>query len=182
MIEAFIGLGANIGEPLQQLNQAVAHIANIPSTSVVALSSIYQSAPMGPQDQPDFLNACLKIQTDLSADRLLEALKAIEEDMGRVKARHWGERCIDLDLLLYGATVQHTPHLTLPHPGISERAFVLMPLIDIEGNAFTLPCGASLGSLLACQSGEIPHSLDLQLQAPGLSETCVESHSARSAC
>ncbi len=149
MKQALIGLGANIEDPAKQLQAAITALSDLPATTVVACSAVYRSRPMGPQDQPDFLNACVELRTALSPLALLTHLQAIESSQGRERRRHWGERCIDLDLLLHGREVMQTDRLTLPHPGITERDFVLRPLIDLLGANATLPCDQRLGDLLA---------------------------------
>ena len=109
----YIGLGSNLDQPLQQLRNAVIELASLPGTSLMTISSWYRSAPMGPQDQPDFINGVAKLQTSLTPRKLLEALQAIEQLHQRKKDRHWGPRTLDLDILLYGGPVSYT-HLTLP--------------------------------------------------------------------
>jgi len=98
----------------------------------VKTSHLYQSPPMGPQDQPNYLNAVVQLNTDLAALSLLDRLQAFEQDAGRVRLRHWGERTLDLDLLIYGNEQIHNERLTVPHVGVLERDFVLIPLLDID--------------------------------------------------
>lgn len=131
VITAYIGLGSNLAEPLAQLKNARLAISALPQTEELAFSSFYQSPPMGPQDQPDYVNAVMAIATDLAALDLLRCLQTIEQQQGRVRNRHWGERTLDLDLLLYGNQHINHPDLSVPHPGIRERAFVLYPLQEI---------------------------------------------------
>lgn len=145
---ALVGLGANIGEPLKQLTRAVAGLLHHNAITLRAVSPVYRSTPMGPSDQPDFYNACVHLETSLSAQALLNELQAIENAQGRVRHRHWGERCIDLDLLLFDAEVIHSSSLTVPHPGLSERDFVLRPLIDLLGPDYRLPSGETLSQCL----------------------------------
>lgn len=142
---AFIGLGSNLNDPRYQLDQAVAHLSDLPLSSLNAISPYYQSKPVGPQDQPDFINACAMLETRLSPLALLDQLQAIEQRHQRQRARHWGPRTLDLDLLLYDDQVWQHPRLTLPHPEMRNRAFVLIPLSDI---AFTvcLPDGSAITS------------------------------------
>lgn len=149
MTPALIGLGANIEDPARQLQLAVNALDELADSTVVACSPVYRSKPMGPQDQPDFLNACVELRTTLSPAALLTALQAIEAAQGRERRRHWGERSIDLDLLLHGRETMNTDSLTLPHPGIIARDFVLRPLIDLMGEHAMLPSGERLGALLA---------------------------------
>lgn len=148
MIRAFIGLGANLAEPLSQLRQAVSALSRLPDSHLVACSPLYQSSPMGPADQPDYLNAVVALDTDLSPHALLDELQRIEREQGRVrKAERWGPRPLDLDLLLYGTRVLEDARLTLPHYGMRSRAFVLLPLADLAPG-LVLPCGTPLAELV----------------------------------
>ena len=149
MKDAFIGLGANIGQPAIQLVAACRHLASLENSVLIGLSKVYSSAPMGPQDQPDFLNACAHIKTALGPETLLQRLQEIENTMGRNRVRHWGERCIDLDLLLYEGACIDTASLQLPHPGMCQRAFVLQPLADLAGSDFVVPNGGDIATLLS---------------------------------
>lgn len=131
-VPAYIGLGANLGEPLQQLRTALASLAQLPDTRLVAVSPAYRSRPMGPQDQPSYINAVAGILCTLEAEVLLDSLQAIERGMGRAPGgERWGPRIIDLDLLVYGDKVVASNRLVLPHRGIHERSFVLYPLADM---------------------------------------------------
>lgn len=129
---AYVGLGANLGEPLQQLRSAVAALVALPGCTLAGISRLYGSAPIGPQDQPDYLNAVARLDTQLTPHALLGQLQAIENEHGRVRARHWGERTLDLDLLLFGNDRIHTRDLIVPHPEMLNRAFVLRPLMDLD--------------------------------------------------
>jgi len=128
---AYIGLGSNLSNPIDQLKTALQSIDALPSTQLLQSSSFYGSKPLGPQDQPDFVNAVCKIQTNLSAKELLHQLQKIELEQGRIKKRHWGERLIDLDILLFGNDIISTDELTVPHAQIALRDFVLIPLVEI---------------------------------------------------
>ncbi len=131
-IPAYVALGSNLAEPRTQIEIAFKRLASIADTRLVCRSRLYQSRPMGPQDQPQFINAAAGLLTRLTAPDLLVQLKSIERDMGRIPAPvRWGPRVIDLDLLLYGQLVTQGPDLVLPHPAIHERNFVLYPLADI---------------------------------------------------
>jgi len=131
-IIVYIGLGSNLATPAIQIESARSAISVLESVQELAFSSLYQSPPMGPQDQPDYVNAVMAIKTELSAIRLLRALQKIELDQGRVrKDERWGARTLDLDILLYGQQVINQPNLIIPHYGIAERAFVLYPLQEI---------------------------------------------------
>ncbi len=141
---AYIGLGSNLSEPVAQVQAAIHEITNITQINVMRVSSLYLSKPMGPQDQGDYINAVLALETSLSAIKLLDALQAIENEAGRVrKENRWGARVLDLDILLFGAEIINNPRLTIPHYGIKEREFVLTPLAEIAPNLI-LPGGESV--------------------------------------
>jgi 2-amino-4-hydroxy-6-hydroxymethyldihydropteridine diphosphokinase len=131
MARVFIGLGSNLANPLLQVQSALRSLSELPSTQLQQVSPCYASTPQGPQDQPDFVNAVCLLQTELTPLALLDALQAIEQAQGRIKKRHWGERLIDLDILLYDNMLLQTECLTLPHPQMVQRDFVLIPLADI---------------------------------------------------
>lgn len=133
--EAWIGLGSNLAgklaSPQAHILQAFEELAALPSSKLLARSSLYCSPPMGPPDQPDFINAVARLRTELLPDALLDALQGIETAHNRVRERRWGARTLDLDILLYGSGQIHSSRLSIPHPGIGERAFVLYPLREI---------------------------------------------------
>ena len=131
MTIAFLGLGSNLDGPFNQLTNAINAINTIPSTSLNQTSSFYKNKPVGPQDQPDFLNAVASIDTGLSPDSLLDYLQEIEMQQGRKRKIRWGARTLDLDILLYGNEVINTMRLVIPHPEMHRRAFVLHPLFEI---------------------------------------------------
>lgn len=132
MAMVFIALGANLGDPSAQANDAIAEIATLTSTQVLQTSPFYRSKPLGPQDQPDYLNAVLQIETQLSPLELLLSLQKIEKNLGRVrKSNRWGPRTLDLDILLYDNVILATDILTIPHYDMKNREFVLYPLFDI---------------------------------------------------
>ncbi len=135
----YIGLGANLNQPLEQLRQAKIAIAQLPKTFIVATSSIYQSQPLGPQDQPDFLNAVLQITTEFSPQELLIALQTIEQQQGRQRTQHWGPRTLDLDILLFDDQIIDQADLKIPHPEMLNRAFVLVPLAEIAPEKVVSP-------------------------------------------
>ena len=149
MNTVFIGLGSNLDEPLLQIKSAVASLKEINDTKFISLSSNYRSAPMGPQDQPDYINAVAKVDTNLSAENFLDELQNIENKQGRVRKQHWGARTLDLDILLYSNEVISTERLTVPHIGISERNFVLLPLNDLVDDDFEIPSVGKISELLA---------------------------------
>lgn len=131
MITAYIGLGSNLDGPKIQLKKAVDEIEHIPDTQLCKISSFYRTTPVGPQDQPDYINAVVQIKTGLKSDDLLIALLDIEKKLGRKRGKRWGARIIDLDLLLYGQEEKKGKNLVVPHPELKNRAFVLYPLYEI---------------------------------------------------
>ncbi|WP_166837206.1 2-amino-4-hydroxy-6-hydroxymethyldihydropteridine diphosphokinase [Rheinheimera pleomorphica] len=148
-VRCYIGLGANLAQPLAQLQQAVAALRLLPASQLIAVSSFYGSKPMGPQDQPDYVNAVAALDTELPAEALLDALQLIEQQQGRQrKDERWGPRTLDLDILLYGDDIINSERLTVPHYGLKQREFVLYPLAEIAPN-LSLPDGTVLSSLLA---------------------------------
>lgn len=141
---AYIGLGSNLSEPIEQVKNAIDEIKQLAQCQVSAISSLYLSKPMGPQDQNDYINAVIAIETSLSAIELLDALQAIENKAGRVrKDNRWGARILDLDIILFGHNIINTERLTIPHYGMHEREFVLLPLAEIAP-ALNLPNGESV--------------------------------------
>lgn len=146
MVLAYVGLGSNLEDPLEQINRAFGELGNLPATQLVARSALYQSRAIGPE-QPDYINAVALLETSLEPLALLDSLQAIEQAHRRVRLQHWGPRTLDLDLLLYGdETIQH-PRLGVPHPYLTQRAFVLYPLADIDPN-LQLPDGQPLQALI----------------------------------
>jgi len=131
-VAAYIGLGANLDNPVEMIKSARLAINKIPGVRELAFSSLYCSAPMGPADQPDYINAVMAVETTLKPLELLHELQAIEIAHGRVRrGERWGPRTLDLDLLLYGCERMVSDVLTVPHPGIADREFVLYPLEEI---------------------------------------------------
>ncbi len=131
MTLAYVGLGANIGEPQRQLQSAFMALDRLPETRVTARSGLYRSAPLGNPDQPEFLNAVARLETELSPEALLQSLQEIELRHGRQRPFAGAPRTLDLDLLLYGDLAVDSPRLAVPHPRMHERAFVLKPLAEI---------------------------------------------------
>ena len=146
MTDAFIGLGSNLAEPSVQLAQAVIGLAALPDTELVAQSPFYRSRPVGPQDQPDFVNGVVWLRTGLSSLTLLDHLQAIEQAHGRERLQHWGPRTLDLDLLIYGSETISEDRLKVPHPELPNRDFVLQPLLDLDP-ALALPDGTRIADL-----------------------------------
>ena len=149
MERVYIGLGSNLATPLEQLRSALAALAALPHTSLAAQSSFYASDPLGPADQPRYVNAVAALDTELSPLSLLDALQTIELEQGRTrKAERWGPRTLDLDILLFGERLLDEPRLTVPHYHMHARAFVLYPLAEIAP-ALQLPDGRALTELLS---------------------------------
>jgi len=132
--DAFVGVGSNLHEPHRQVERAVAALADIDQCRVLAVSNFYQSEPIGKSDQPDFVNAVVKVATTLTPSELLGRLLQIELRAGRQRQERWGPRVLDLDLLLFDDLVQTSDAPILPHPRMHERAFVLVPLLDIAAD------------------------------------------------
>ena len=155
--EAYIGLGANLGTPKTQCQQALAAL-EASKIEVERVSSFYRSEALllpGKDKQPDFLNLVALVSTELAPLDLLDCLLAIERDLGRVRHERWGARCIDLDLLLYANIALNHERLTLPHPGVKQRSFVILPLLELAPN-LRLPTGEYLANYRA---GAIPHEI-----------------------
>ena len=148
-VVVYVGVGSNLENPEKQVRSGMDECAALPRTTLRARSSLYRSAPMGPQDQPDYVNAVACLETGLLPDALLQELQAIEQRHGRQRERpqHWGPRTLDLDILLYGQDVIDTEHLKISHPGIAERNFVLYPLAEIDSR-LDIPGKGNLHALL----------------------------------
>jgi 2-amino-4-hydroxy-6-hydroxymethyldihydropteridine diphosphokinase len=148
MIEVYIGLGSNLALPQKQIQAACDSLAGLPDSSLIKCSSLYQSQPMGPQDQPDYVNAVVLIETELSPKSLLQQTQLIESQQGRIrKANRWGPRPLDIDILLFGRQQIDTEYLTVPHCGMKQREFVLYPLFEIAPDLI-LPCDQILSELV----------------------------------
>jgi 2-amino-4-hydroxy-6-hydroxymethyldihydropteridine diphosphokinase len=148
MTPAYVALGSNLRQPHIQLRKAVAALDALPRTRLEKVSCAYRSAAVGPGAQPDYLNAVALIATTLEPEQLLDALQQVERAQGRVRDVRWGPRTLDLDLLLYGDRIVNTPRLTIPHPRLRQRHFVLYPLREISGSELLLPDGTHLETLL----------------------------------
>ena len=131
MISVYLSLGSNIGDKKVYLEAALDRLNQLPQTTVAAVSSFYETAAWGKTDQDDFLNICCQLETELDAQQLLTECQKIEKDLQRVRHEHWGPRTIDIDILLYGNETIATENLSVPHPYMTERAFVLVPLEEI---------------------------------------------------
>jgi 2-amino-4-hydroxy-6-hydroxymethyldihydropteridine diphosphokinase len=144
-VRAFLGLGSNVGDRLANVQQAVDRLARTEGIRVVRASRVYETDPVGPP-QPDYLNAVVEVETTLPPRALLEACLGIEAVMGRVRGERWGPRVIDLDVLTFGREAVDKPGLTVPHPRMHERAFVLVPLLELDPDP-SLPGGRRLNSI-----------------------------------
>lgn len=130
-VPAYIGIGSNLGDSVARVRSAFDALAQLPGCKLIARSRLYRTKPFGPVQQGDFINAVAGMLTELSADALLHEIRQIESVAGRVRAERWGPRTLDLDLLVFGNERINTAELTVPHPGIADRGFVLAPLADI---------------------------------------------------
>lgn len=153
MQDAYVALGANLGDRESALNEAIRRLRADPELEVLRISPAYETAPVGYTDQPSFLNMALGLRTALGPVALLRRLLAIEQEMGRVRDIRWGPRNIDLDLLVYGEESIDTPELTLPHPRMGERAFVLVPLQDVWPDESPFPWMEELSSFSLQEEG-----------------------------
>lgn len=143
MHQAYIALGSNIQNPINQIKSALTALSSLPKTELLKVSSFYRNPPVGMLDQPDFINAVAKITTNFTASELLDKLLVIEHKQRRIRKEKNGPRTLDLDLLLYKQSVIKSPMLEVPHPRMHQRAFVLLPLAEIEPDLI-LPCGTSV--------------------------------------
>lgn len=156
MTLAYIAIGSNLSAPLEQVNAAIQALADIPQSRIVAVSSFYRTPPLGPQDQPDYLNAAVALETALDAESLLDNTQRIELQQGRErKAERWGPRTLDLDIMLFGDAIIRTGRLTVPHYDMKNRGFMLWPLIEIAPQ-LTFPTGESLKAVLEHLNAEKP--------------------------
>ena len=157
MVTTYIGLGSNLQNPAQQINQAISEISFCKEITLQKVSSLYRSPPMGPVDQPDYINAVAEIATTLGPLELLSVLQNIEHEHGRTRdAEKWGARTLDLDILLYGDKIINSDDLIIPHYGLYERAFVLYPLREIAPESLNIPGQGTLAELLTnCQKGSL---------------------------
>ena len=145
---AYIAIGSNIGNPYQNCTEAIHKISNNDSIKIISKSSFYQTSPVGGVEQDWFINCAIKINTSLTSDSLLFNLLNIESVMGRIRGGKWGPRLIDLDLLFYDSLISNKKKLTIPHPEIQKRNFVLMPLSDIAENLIHPVLKKTIGDLL----------------------------------
>ncbi len=148
LVDVFIGLGSNLDHPERQIRRALEGLAALPGVALAQTSPLYLSDPLGPPGQPDYVNAVAALRTDLDPLPLLDQLQAIEDQHGRERHERWGARTLDLDLLLFGQREIRHPRLTVPHPRLFERRFVLQPLADVAPE-LSLPDGRRIVDLLA---------------------------------
>ena len=159
MTLAYIAIGSNLASPLEQVNAAVQALGEIPQSKIVAVSSFYRTPPLGPQDQPDYLNAAVVLETALDAETLLDNTQRIELQQGRVrKAERWGPRTLDLDIMLFGDEVINTERLTVPHYDMKNREFVIVPLNDIAQD-LVLPEGKKVADLVKAFENHQMHKI-----------------------
>ncbi len=146
---AYLGLGANLGDPKAQLQEALERLSDSEEVEVSRVSTFFRNPPLGPENQPWYVNAVARVRTRLGPDELLRLLQQIETGMGRVRDARWGPRVIDLDLLLYNGEMIFSPNLVVPHPEMHRRAFVLAPLAEIAPRAWHPVLAKSAEDLLA---------------------------------
>jgi 2-amino-4-hydroxy-6-hydroxymethyldihydropteridine diphosphokinase len=164
---AFLGLGSNLGDRMANLQRAIDLLAGRPGIQVLRSSRVYETDPVGGPAQPPYLNAVVEVATRLSPQELLEVCLAVERRLGRVRGERWGPRTIDIDLLTYGREELNEPSLTVPHPRMHERAFVLVPLLELAPDP-PLPGGRSMASLRLATSalaGVEPYAPPLSVRA-----------------
>jgi 2-amino-4-hydroxy-6-hydroxymethyldihydropteridine diphosphokinase len=157
MTIVYIGLGSNMDLPRRHINSAIQSLGEIQSTRMISTSLLYKSKPLGPQNQDDYINAVVKLDTELEAIELLDCLQVIENEHGRVRNEHWGPRTLDLDILMFGEEIIKNDRLTVPHPEIANRSFVLVPLAEID-SACVIPEKGLVSDLL---SGVDQNSLEI---------------------
>jgi 2-amino-4-hydroxy-6-hydroxymethyldihydropteridine diphosphokinase len=164
MHQAYVGLGSNLEQPVRQVLAAFDQLDALPYTRLAARSSLYRSGPMGKLDQPDFVNAVARLDTGLSPAELMHALLLVEAQHGRRRGEPNAPRTLDLDLLLYDDEVIGEPALTVPHPRMHERAFVLVPLAEINPGAI-IPGRGQVASMLEGVADQRIHKVDADQEA-----------------
>ncbi|KAA1049736.1 2-amino-4-hydroxy-6-hydroxymethyldihydropteridine diphosphokinase [Pseudocitrobacter sp. 73] len=156
MTLAYIAIGSNLASPMEQVNAALKALDDIPESHIITVSSFYRTPPLGPQDQPDYLNAAVALETSLAPEALLNHTQRIELQQGRVrKAERWGPRTLDLDIMLFGNQVINTERLTVPHYDMKNRGFMLWPLFEIAPT-WVFPDGETLHSRLTQLNASCP--------------------------
>jgi len=166
-VTVYIGLGSNLNNPIEQITQACAEISHCDVIELIRMSGLYRSSPLGPQSQPDFVNAVVEIATSLQPQALLAVLQALEKAHGRTATgMRWGPRPLDLDILLYGQNIINSDRLVIPHRGLFERSFVLYPLQEIAPDNLTIPGQGTLGALFKnCPKGDLVFIQHIVLQS-----------------
>ena len=175
----YLGLGTNLGDRLRNLQKAISSLS--PVMSVTAVSPIYQSDPWGVTDQPPFLNLCVEATTNLNPQTLLHYLKNLEAELGRQKTIKWGPRLIDVDILLYDDKIVETDSLTIPHPFMAERAFVIIPLADIAPDLYHPVCHKTIAELKTAVDQSTLHKISDTISLSGtkdLSNALVKNGSS----
>jgi 2-amino-4-hydroxy-6-hydroxymethyldihydropteridine diphosphokinase len=162
-VVAFLGLGANLGNRLTNLQAAVDALQTEPGLRVTASSRVWETVPVGGPPQPDYLNAVIRAETDLSARDLLDVARRVEQRMGRVRKERWGARLLDVDILLYDEEQIDEPELVVPHPRMAERAFVLLPLLELDPDP-VLPDGTRLKEVRVDTGGVTPSAPPLAVR------------------
>jgi 2-amino-4-hydroxy-6-hydroxymethyldihydropteridine diphosphokinase len=163
-VVAFLGLGSNLGDRLANLQAAVDALQTEPGLRVTASSRVWETTPLGGPPQPDYLNAAIRVEADLSARDLLDAARRVESRLGRVRKERWGARTLDVDILLYDEEQIDEPDLVVPHPRMTERAFVLLPLLELDPDP-VLPDGRRLKDVRVDTNGVIPSAPPLAVRA-----------------
>ncbi len=162
-VVAFLGLGSNLGDRLANLQAAVDALQAEPGLRVAASSRVWETTPVGGPPQPDYLNAVVRVETDLSARDLLDVARRIESRLGRIRKERWGARTIDVDVLLHDDDQIDEPDLVVPHPRMTQRAFVLLPLLELEPDP-VLPDGTRLKDVRVDTDGVIPSAPPLAVR------------------
>jgi 2-amino-4-hydroxy-6-hydroxymethyldihydropteridine diphosphokinase len=162
-VVAFLGLGSNLGNRLTNLQAAVDALQTEPGLRVTASSRVWETVPVGGPPQPDYLNAVIRAETDLSARDLLDVARRVEQRMGRVRKERWGARLLDVDILLYDEEQIDEPELVVPHPRMAERAFVLLPLLELDPDP-VLPDGTRLKEVRVDTGGVTPSAPPLAVR------------------
>lgn len=162
-VVAFLGLGSNLGDRLANLQAAVDAIQIEPGLAVAASSRVWETTPVGGPPQPDYLNAVIRVETDLSARDLLDVARRVETRLGRVRRERWGARTLDVDILLYDGEQIDEPDLVVPHPRMKQRAFVLLPLLELEPDP-VLPDGTRLKDVRVETDGVTPSAAPLAVR------------------
>lgn len=167
----YVGLGSNLDNPAAQVSSAIQQLARLPQSTLVRASSLYRSPPLGPQDQPDYINAVAGLDTGLSSLELLQQLLIIEQQHGRIRgSQRWTARTLDLDILVYGEDVIDTLDLHIPHPGIAQRNFVLYPLQEIAPGLIIPQLGPVSALVAGCERGDLVKLHDVGRESRAQSE------------